>query len=92
MFHRPHEQLLEPGVNITKSGLSGFQPQHVGYDGAVHLPTDAPYQEFTTFTDFGNHHVAGGGTHHLYQHIRFNFRPDRTKVRIEGTDTHDNVS
>ena len=74
------EETLEPGVDVAERGLTGFEADHAGDHGAVHLTADAG----DAAVDLGCHKdVAGAGAADLDQVVGVDLGADRAEMAVE---------
>jgi len=88
MFDGPHQHLAEPGINIPESRLSGFQSNHPGNNGTIHLSADATDQFIPHLVHRSDQHITGGSTHYLAHVVGLNLCTQCTQVGIKSTGTH----
>jgi hypothetical protein len=88
LLQRPGNDLFEPGQQVAKSGLSGFQTHHTRYDGAIHLAADAVYEFVLHLVKRRNQHVTSGSAHYFDEGISFSFAAYRSGMGIKGAYAH----
>ena len=82
-MQREFENTFEPGINISESGLPGFQTDHAGDNGAVHLSANAFYQIVSDLFIGSYHHIAGRRTDHPDECVGSHSGTDSTHMAIE---------